>query len=289
MTGKVTALFLSLALAPWPYSYRSMSQSLSFSSLMQDSLARAHRLILPSLPFAFGFSAAMGVFVWGANLLPDDGNGFLIFCALFLALLFAHSVFSVAMYRAALSIRPRLVPTAWKLTLAWLLMGVIAAIGASMITLFFALIGSSLGVGSSENVNNIGDMTTQMREGGTFWPLFILFLATLFGVFWFATRMTVFAAATSARGTVHVLRTWAWTKGQFLPLGGAMMLFVAVPLVALIYVGGLVSTALVGTDPTPIQAGLAGSVSMLILLPSAWLGHGFAASAYAQLAPTETR
>ncbi|MEO1304834.1 MAG: hypothetical protein AAFV37_07655 [Pseudomonadota bacterium] len=264
-----------------------MAQTLTIASLVQDSLAKTRTLILPSLPFAAGFCLLYGAFAWVSGVLPDDGTGTLIFLALFLGLLFAHSVFSVSMYHAVVPARAGLVGSAWKLTLAWLLMAVIAAIGASMIVLFFAVIGPSLGVGTSDDVGNISDMTAQMRENGTFGPIFAIFLAVLAGVFWFAIRMVLFAVATAARGTIHVLRTWSWTKGYAVTLAPAVFALIIVPLVALLYVSSAVTHPLFGPDPSPLFTGVSAVITMLILLPSAWLGHGLAASIYAHIAPGE--
>ncbi len=130
-------------------------------------------------------------------------------------------------------------------------------------------------------------MTQQMREGGTFWPVFVLFLATLFGVFWFITRLITFAAATASRGTVHVLRTWYWTKGRFQVLGPLLLVLIALPLVALSYLSTWVGNAVFSAEPSPIEAALSAMLGLIILLPSAWLGHGFAATAFDHLAPDE--
>lgn len=264
-----------------------MAQTLTFVRLIQDSVAKTRALILPSLSAAIGFCLLCGGFAWATSALPDDGNGTLIFLALLMGLLFAHSVFSVSMYHAVVPGQAGLLKSAWKLTLAWLLMVVIVAIGASMIVLFFAVIGPSLGVGTSDNVGNISDMTAQMRESGTFGPIFAIFLAMLVGVFWFAVRMVLFAVATAARGTIHVLRTWSWTKGYFLRLGPAVVLLVLIPLVGLLYVSGAITNSLFGAEPTQVLAGLSSTVTMLILLPSAWLGHGLAASIYTHIAPED--
>ncbi|MFN3212078.1 MAG: hypothetical protein ACE37M_03155 [Henriciella sp.] len=264
-----------------------MASDNSIRLIFTQSLDRTRRLVLPSLPYAGLFVAAFGSLIWAANVLPDGGTGFAVFSGLTFATLYIHNLFSVSMYRAVLPASSGISHAAWKLTLAWILVMVIAAIAASMITLFFALMGASLGVGTSDDVENISDMTAQMRAGGTFWPLFSLFLATLFGIFWFAVRIMTFAAATASRGRVHVLRTWYWTKGHFRSLGPVMLVLVVLPLVALIYLGTQVSGAFIGAASSPIEAGLSAALVMLILLPSAWLGHGFAATVFELLAPED--
>ncbi len=263
-----------------------MANPIAFSDLLKDSFDRARRMVVPSLPCAGLFILALGALVWSAGALPEGGAGFMAFCAIAFATLFAHSLFSVSMYHAVLEHETGLMSAAWKLTLAWLLMIVIMSIGASIIILFFSLIGSSLGVVSGESSENITDMTAQMREGGTFWPLFAVFIATLFGVYWFLTRIMTFAAGSATRGAVHVLRTWSWTKGHFSVLGPMMAILIVAPLIAGSFVVNLVATSLVGTasPSAAVSAGLT-MLAMLILLPTAWLGHGFAASAYARVAP----
>ncbi|MEL6860207.1 MAG: hypothetical protein AAGL11_00075 [Pseudomonadota bacterium] len=263
-----------------------MADPIAFTNLIKDSFDRTRRLVVPSLPYAAVFILALGALVWSAGALPEGGAGFAAFSAIAFATLYAHSLFSASMYHAVLEHETGLISAAWKLTLAWLLMIVIASIGASIIILFFSLIGSSLGVVSGESSENITDMAAQMREGGTFWPLFALFIATLIGVYWFTARIMTFAAASATRGAVHVLRTWYWTKGQFRVLAPAVGLLIVIPLTLGAFVANLVVSGWVGTEPlsAATSAGLTMLV-MLILVPTAWIGHGLAASVYARVAP----
>ncbi len=166
------------------------------------------------------------------------------------------------------------------MTLAWILIAVVAAILFTTIVLFFSLIGSSLGVVSGEAGQDITDMTAQMREGGTFYPLFALFLLTLLGVFWFVVRMMLFAPATASRGTVHVFRTWSWTKGYALSMAIGAMTFIVLPVSLLGYAA---STAVGLSQSAAISAGIVA----LVQLPAAWLGHAYAAAVYTRLAPND--
>ncbi|MEM9571248.1 MAG: hypothetical protein AAF996_07265 [Pseudomonadota bacterium] len=265
-----------------------MSTPLSISTLFQDSLSRTGRLIVPSLPFGLLFVFASGLIVWAAGALPEGGGGFLAFACLAFATLFAHSLFSAAMYRSVLPYEGRLLSGAWRLTLAWILVFVVAAIGGSIIVLFFSLIGASLGVATGEAGQEITDMTAQMRDSGTFWPLFAIFAATLFGVFWFAVRLMLFAGASAVRGQVHVFRTWYWTKGHFFVLAPLMLGLIVMPVLLLTWLSQSVASSVFDAPSTPFQLGLSTALVSLILLPSAWLGHGFAAGALAKLAPSET-
>lgn len=265
-----------------------MTQSLSLRDLVADTLHKTARVIVPSLPFGALFVAACGVLVFCAGTLPEGGAGFAVFAVLFFGALYAHSLFSAAMYRAALPSQGGLMSSAWKLTLAWLLVLVVASIAATIVLLFFSLIGASLGVASGAEGQEITDMTAEMRAGGTFWPLFVVFIATMFGLFWFAVRLMLFAGATTLRNQVHVFRTWYWTKGHVIILAPLMILFIVLPIGILGFVAQTGATAIFGPLETPLEMGLCVALIALILLPSAWLGHGFAASVYERLAPEQT-
>ncbi len=99
--------------------------------------------------------------------------------------------------------------------------------------------------------------------------------------------MMTFAAATSARGQVHVFRTWYWTKGHFRTLAPLMLLFVVLPILVCTLLASQLTALLFGDAETPIMMGLSVAVFTLILTPSAWLGHGFASAVYAALAPAD--
>ena len=255
-----------------------MADALFFRAIIKDSAQKALKMVQPSLPFGILWSLAMGGLVWAAGALPEGGSGFMLFSALALLTLFTHSLYSVAMYQAVLPSQAGFMKSAWVLTLAWLLMIVVISIGGSIIVLFFSLIGSSLGVASGEAGQTITDMTAQMRETGTFWPLFVLFLATLLGVFWFVVRIMLFASSSAIRGSVHVFRTWYWTKSHLRTLGPPMALLFVLPISAVSAIAAAIAAPI--TDPALNTA----AVSFL-LLPTAWLGHGFAASVYERLAP----
>lgn len=264
-----------------------MNRSLELSTLISDTFAGATRLIVPSLQYAALFVLSVAILFWGGTALPDGAGGSLAFIILLAASLFAHSVFSAAMYRELLPTRGGLARAAWKLSLAWLLIVVIAAIMATIIVLFFSLIGSSLGVVSGDSGQNITDMTAEMRTSGTFYPLFALFMLTLLGVFWFGVRMILFSAATASRGAVHVFRTWFWTKGYFLGLAIGVLLFLVLPLIF----GHLLASALIGLIPVSVgsatHASLAAGGYALALLPAAWLAHSFTAAAMKAIAPSD--
>lgn len=258
-----------------------MTPTLSIPETFAEALANVRQIAAPTAVHALAFAVAVGTMVWGAQALPETAIGTLIFYALVAIAVFAHSLFSAVMYRRLVPSESSLWISVWKLTLAWMLIIVIASILATALVLFFSLIGSSLGVVSGEAGQDITDMTAQMREGGTFYPLFALFLLALLGVFWFAVRMMLFAVATVARGAVHVFRTWSWTKGYVLPMAAGLLVFMAVPAVLL----GYVASGLIDALPALQGGAIAAGVTALVQAPAAWLGHSFAASVYTRIAP----
>ena len=262
-----------------------MSQDLSFSNLIKSTGVGAQQVIAPTLSFALGFAVAVGILVWAGGALPGGTVGSVVFPILVFATLYMRCLFSAAMYNTLLVPAGTVSRSGLQLVWAWLLIIVVAAIMATIILLFFSLIGSSLGVAATETGQDITDMTRQMREGGTFYPLFALFILTLLGVAWFAARIMLFSVATVAQGRVHVFRTWFWTKGHVRTLLPGAVLFVVLPFTAC---AGLASAALglLALDAqTPVQAGLGAALAALCLTPAAWLGHAFSAAIYQRLAP----
>ncbi len=260
-----------------------MTPALSVPDLVSATLSGAQRIALPTLGFAAAFAASVALMVWGAEALPQSAAGSIGFLFVVALAVAAHSLFSAAMYRQLAPHQGTLSNAAMKLAMAWVLIIVVAAIMMTAIVLFFSLIGSSLGVVSGEAGQEITDMTAQMREGGTFYPLLAIFFLTLLGVFWFAVRMMLFAAATASRGSVHVFRTWSWTKGHALPMAMGAVLFIVLPIILLGYVGA-VATGLLGVSE---NAAISTGIFALMQVPAAWIAHAFAAAVYTRVAPIE--
>lgn len=258
-----------------------MTPALSIPETFAATLAGIRQIAGPTVGQAMLFAFAVGIMVWAAEVLPQTAIGSLTFYSLVAFAVFAHSLFSAAMYRRLVPSVGTLWTSVWKLALAWMLIIVIAAILATAMVLFFSLIGSSLGVVSGEAGQDITDMTAQMRDGGTFYPLFALFLLALLGVFWFAVRMMLFAVATVGRGAVHVFRTWSWSKGYVLPMAAGMILFILMPVLVFGYAAAGLVSALPGLQGAAIAAG----VAVLLQVPAAWLGHSFTAAVYSRIAP----
>ena len=261
-----------------------MTPVLSIPEVFLATLAGARQVVISTLAYAVAFIVAFAAMVWGAEALPDSMAGSLGFLILVIGAMAAYCLFSAAIYRRLVPHTGSLATATWKLVLAWVLIFVVAAILATAIVLFFSLIGSSLGVVSGEAGQDITDMTAQMRENGTFYPLSVLFMLTLLGVFWFGVRMMLFGVATAARGAVHVFRTWAWTKGHAVPMAAGALIFVVVPVIACGYAADGLTRALSLAESIVLQAGLAA----MFQVPAAWLGHAYVAAIYMRIAPPDS-
>ena len=255
-----------------------MTPALPLKALFAATVSGAGQVAIPTLGYAAGFVGATVLMMWGAGALPETTAGTIGFLLVVAASIAAHSLFSAVMYRRLVPSEGTLPNAVWKLTFAWALIVVVAAILATAIVLFFSLIGSSLGVVSGEAGQDITDMTAQMRAGGTFYPLFALFLLTLLGVFWFTVRMMLFAVASASRGAVHVFRTWSWTKGHAFPMALGALVFIVAPISVL---GTIAANLVDGGMHIAVSTGIV----VLLQVPAAWLGHAFAAAVYVRLSP----
>lgn len=252
------------------------------------ALAGARTVALSTLGFALAFVFSVAILFFGAVSLPDNGTGSVGFLALAGVAMFSGCAFSAAAYQRLLGVEGKVLRSAWQLMLAWFLVAVIAAIIVTFLLLFFSLIGSSLGVVSAERGQDITDMAAQMRDSGTFYPLFGLFILTLLGVFWFSARMMLFAAATVAQGSVHVFRTWAWTKGAFLRLAFGLIVFVLLPVLAALYVAHGVLGLLPATESLAMMAVQSAAVHAAAMVPVVWVSHGFTAFVLSEILPKTT-
>ncbi len=258
-----------------------MTQALNLTSLLKNSFDNAIKMVVPSLPYAILFAFAVGYLVWAAEVLPESGLGYGLFAAFAFAVLYAHSLFSASMYRVILPRQGTLRASAWQLLLAWLLLITATAIILFILSLFFSLFSVIL-IAISGYDPTEGDPTDvtgsleAMRESGAIWLLYALLATALVGLCWYAIRVMTFAAATTSRAKVHVFRTWGFTKGHLKLLAPAMLILIVLPIGLL---GGVVSLLPAATE-TSLARGFSASLQTLILLPSAWIGHGFAAEVY---------
>ncbi|NQY15749.1 MAG: hypothetical protein HRT81_18140, partial [Henriciella sp.] len=55
----------------------------------------------------------------------------------------------------------------------------------------------------------------------------------------------------------------------------------------LAWLAQLIVSVVMGVSETPLQLAFSTALVSLVLLPSAWIGHGFAASVLDRLAPSE--
>ncbi len=124
---------------------------------------------------------------------------------------------------------------------------------------------------------------------------FLEMLPTPFGVFyifvalagagvisWFALRLILMGAATIDRGSAHVFRTFAWTRGHALKLGAAALATHAAPFAAAVAANMALRAAV---PDTAIGHVIEGAAGILLFAPFLLAGHGMAAAAYRRLRP----
>ncbi|MFN7056087.1 hypothetical protein [Hyphomonas sp.] len=102
---------------------------------------------------------------------------------------------------------------------------------------------------------------------------------------WSALRLTVFGAATAARGEAMVFRTWRWTRGNVLALGVVSSFTHVMPFLAGLAANFALQAALPDTLTGHFLAGMAG---ILLFAPFLLAGHGLAAAAFERLRPEES-
>lgn len=99
---------------------------------------------------------------------------------------------------------------------------------------------------------------------------------------WFALRLTLYGAATAARGEAQVFRTWGLTKGHLKTLAPASLATHILPFALGVAINGALHQALPDTGAGPFIGGAAG---ILVFAPFLLAGHGMAAAAWAALKP----
>lgn len=259
---------------------------LRLGALISESIAAAVRISTAAPLVALAFVLWAGVLAVASYSLPPNLTW--LYLAMLLVSAFIYCLYSLHLFAQLLEVPKISSRAAWKLVNATLLFTFLTAMFLAILILFFTMVGASIGI-----VSGVGDpaatddIVAQMRSGGTFWPVFALFLAAIASVFWFVSRLFLFSVATAATGAIHIFRTWPWTK----PAERVVVLSVSglVLLPNLFYFLGcewLVRTWGLG------EAGAGQFVifemsTALLALPLIWLNHALAAQLYSALAPAE--
>lgn len=265
-----------------------MMSALKTMPLIRESLSDAQRMILPSLPWAGLFVSAWVLTHWFFIEVPDGGAWTLMFLLAAFATLYAHALFSHAMYASVLEHASGRLRSAWKLSLAWLLIFLVMGFVLSGFAMFYTVVATSLSIVLDLELNTPDDVRAQVMQD----PVITLFFLTIFPgliwIFWFITRLMTFAAATCSRAKIHVFRTWAWTKGHFKVLGPTLFVLVLLPIGIGVVLGTFIGPLLIPDTLSEAWARAIGSGLIMILsVPPAWLGHALAANVYKSLAQDE--
>ncbi|ABI78561.1 putative membrane protein [Hyphomonas neptunium ATCC 15444] len=101
---------------------------------------------------------------------------------------------------------------------------------------------------------------------------------------WIALRLTLYGAATSARGEAHVFRTWGLTKGHLKALLPASLATHILPFALGVAINSALHRAL---PDTPLGHFIGGAAGVIVFAPFLLAGHGMAAAAWEKLKPAE--
>ena len=260
-----------------------MTSILRAETLIKNTLSDATRMIVPSLTWAALFIALWGATHWFVIELPDGGVWTLLFLVAAFATLYAHALFSHAMYASVLDHEEGRWRSAWKLSLAWLLVFFAVGFVLAGFAMFYTVVATSLSIVLDLELNTPDDVREQVMRD----PVITLFFLTIFPgliwIFWFVTRLMTFAAATCSRAQIHVFRTWPWTKGHFKVLGPCLLILVFVPIGVATALAVLACQLLPATLDDAAARALRSGLIMAFCTPPAWLGHAVAANVYKAL------
>ncbi len=171
---------------------------------------------------------------------------------------------------------------------AVLLFGFLIGVMLAIATLFFTMVGASIGIVSGTGVpSETEDIVARMHAGGTFWPIFAVFVMAMGGMIWFISRLALFTVATAATGAVHIFRTWSWTRAAQLSVLISVCLLSLMPYA--LYCFGcewLIQVGALRTGGARIYS-LFSIAAGLVALPLIWVQHALAVRLFCALAPAD--
>ena len=64
-----------------------------------------------------------------------------------------------------------------------------------------------------------------------------------------------------------------------------MFLLIVIPIIATSFAAIAITRTIFGDEPTALQAGISAALTMIIMAPSAWLGHSLAGNIFRHIQP----
>ncbi|WP_084396199.1 hypothetical protein [Henriciella aquimarina] len=279
--------------------------SLRPASLAREAVATARTLAVGTLPGLALFALAAAGWAWFNHQSVNAGafgslgeQGLWLFVGLMT--IFVGCFWSADMYRKALpeAGERNLFGDAGRLFLANLAVYGLYFLLFFFLTLFFSLlVGILLGTAGYDpsqqaSPESVSQSMQALSESGGAVLLYLLMLVAMAGLVWLGLRLFLFGVATVAERRVTIFRSWSWTSRHVSRLALVWVFLQLVPwLVAMLLVmaaahaAGLTGSAqAAGATPALPVAALTG-LTVLLLAPFFWLGHGLAVVLYKRLAP----
>ena len=260
-----------------------MSERYTVSGLVLDSVQYALKAIGPTLPMAAAMIAAAGVY--GGVL----GNSAAVSAVAALLVFVTGIWFSLNVYREMMNTRSgtglSLAHANVSIYFAFMFIGVF--IGFFLLILPGILLEASgyEDLGSETDPQVVIDALKNMLPTAYGAVLVICNLMGALCVSFMALRLICVGPATVRAERAMVFRTWRWTEGHALRLGGAAIVTHVLPFALAVAINAALRPVFDFTNP--VMTGISSAVGMLLFLPFYVLGHGLAVAAHAQLAPSE--
>ena len=280
---------------------------LTFAQLTRDGFGNAAAAAAPTAPRLVIYLLATAALGWVSSGSDSSLTGMLLYGLALVVVLFTGCHWSASIYR-------HLIPQAgagrhaadtWRLVLANCAVYLFFFILLFILGLFLTITaGILIAVSGFDPVQVDNDPTAIMESlrllsltGGAV-TLYVIIAVLALAVLWVGLRLFLFGAATIAERKVTIFSSWAWTKGQVVPLAGAWICWQGITLVLLsmaadgvlaafhlptVYLGQFLlpeSTVVAEWEWAASEV-----IATLFTAPVILIGHAMAASAYTRLAP----
>lgn len=261
-----------------------MTGRIAIFPLITSAWTGAIRALVPALPWLILFAVTAGLYSFalrsGAGLWPPLGTALLAFLA--------GNEMSRRTYKALMPDAPaKFLPLAHANIAVY---GAFLFIGFFVVFFLMMLPGILIEEAGQYQLDKDSDPALAREALGAllatpYGTVFLICCLAGAGVLgWFALRLTLYGAATSARGNAQVFRTWGLTKGQLKALVPVSLATHVIPFGLGIVLNGALHGAL---PDTAMGHFLGGAAGVLLFAPFLLAGHAMAVGAWEKLKPAD--
>ena len=164
---------------------------LELMHLIPSSLLDMGRLWSSAPVIVLVYTIWLGLFGWASYALPAEYG--LVYLMMAFGGLCIYCLYSLHLFSRLLVIPRISTRSVLRLVQAVLLFGFLIGVMLAIATLFFTMVGASIGIVSGTGApSETEDIVAQMHAGGTFWPIFAVFVMAMAGMIWFISRLALF-------------------------------------------------------------------------------------------------